>query len=452
MKALRSIKLSPLFAGFLGIMVMFTTANAQEYDDMYFNKSDRKTVKVEKATVAKTATNNYKELTESTENFSAKNVNPEYIARYKKPESTEETPPMKATYNEDDYYVEEYTDNIVADKGEIDYEALEKRDQMSTSIYSSNYSKGPRLSWVPSISFGLGMGYGMPYGFGYDPFMMPGFGAGYGFSPYMSYSISMSWGTGFSPWGSPYGFYDPWSPYGFYDPWRSPYGFYDPYRRFSPYASIGFGYGMGGFAPTFGFGGYYGNPYGVYTAYPGYENIKNVNYGPRTVSRSSSVRKSSPTPGSENVRMVSPNSRIRVPDKTVSRSSNNRVSRDYSKIENEYYSKARRSSSSRRISASDNSRSSYRRSSFGNSSRSTSSINHNKPSRTSTFSRSSSYGSSPRSYSKSSVSPSRSSSSFGRTSSFSSGSSGSRSSFSSGGSRSSSSGSRSSSSSRGGRY
>ena len=91
MKALKIIKFSTLTLSLLGILVIYSSVNAQEYDDMYFNKSDRKTVKVEK-TVTSSAlknTSDYKKITESTEAYSAKNINPEYIARYKSSESNE---------------------------------------------------------------------------------------------------------------------------------------------------------------------------------------------------------------------------------------------------------------------------------------------------------------------------------------------------------------------------
>ena len=81
MKALKSINLLSLTAGLLSIAVVFTSANAQEYDDMYFNKSDRKTVKAENVVTASalkknTTSTDYKKISESTETYSAKNVNP----------------------------------------------------------------------------------------------------------------------------------------------------------------------------------------------------------------------------------------------------------------------------------------------------------------------------------------------------------------------------------------
>lgn len=473
MKAFKSIKLLTLLISLLSITVIFSSVNAQEYDDMYFSKSDRKTVKVDKAAVLSNNDKNnssasYKEITKSTETYSAKNVNPEYIARYKSTESNEvneQTVQKNDSYNSKDYFVEGYDNyDYISDskKGEIDYAALNKRDQMSAK---SNYNRpfsSPSWRFSPYMS----MGYGYPsYGrYGYDPFMMGygsgltmgiGFGSGFGYSPSMSYSLGMSFGTGYNPWGGfggyP-GYYSPYGMSGFYDPWGSMYG-YNPYRRYgySPY--YGGGYGYGGYCPTF-VASSYSNNYGSESL-----NGRNIQYKPRTTRTSATSRVIKTN--TENLRVSSSDAKIRVPSRTITSSaSNGRISRDYSKVQNEYYSKSRRSSSSaQRISTSDNSRKSYGRSS-SSASRYASSINNNKPSRTSNYSSGSnrnsslsgySSGTSRRSSSSSYSTPSRSSSSFSRSSA---GSSGSRSSSYSSGSSSrssSSSGTRSSSSSRSGR-
>ena len=71
MKALKTIKFLSLSVTLLSIAVTFSSVKAQEYDDMYFSKSDRKSVKVEKATVlsgdTKSNSANYKEISKSTE-------------------------------------------------------------------------------------------------------------------------------------------------------------------------------------------------------------------------------------------------------------------------------------------------------------------------------------------------------------------------------------------------
>jgi hypothetical protein len=445
MKELKSIKLSTLFAGLLGILVSFSTVNAQEYDDLYFNKSDRKTVKSEsKATLAKDAKSlsgtDYNQATKSTEVYSAKNVNPEYVARYKSSESNEvrENTIPDSEYGSDDYFIEDYNtpdSTIGIHQNEIDYAALNKRDQMSYSNYDHNHSN-PYWRMNPYMS----MGYGSPY---YDPFMMgysPGFsmGMGYGFGtgfyPSMSYSMAMSWGTGYNPWSSWGGY--PYSPYGmrgYYDPWAYGYGY-------SPYMS-GYGYGLN----SYGYYGYSRPYYVVSTSNSEYYNDRNISYKPRSTSRSNSIQRAS-TASATNSRVSASDSKIRIPSRAVTSesTSNGRVSRDYSKSQNEYYNTNRRStSSSERIAASTSSRNTYARTS------SSSSSFTNRPSRTSNSSSGYNSPSNSRSYSSNSgsrssssySSPGRSSSSFGGGNSYSSGSSSGRSSSYSSAGRSSSSGS-----------
>ena len=317
MKELKSIKVYSMFAGLLSLAVVFSSANAQEYDDMYFNKSDRKTVKAENKTASKESKNlnnaDYNSLTESTEVYSAKNVNPEYIARYKATESNEvqEEVVRNGNYNSNDYFIEDYNvpdSAIGSHQNQIDYAALNKRDQMSYSNYNNNFSnsyygRSPYMGFSPYMS----MGYGMP--FGYDPFMMGngygpsmsmgiGYGFGSGFYPSMSYSIAMSWGTGYNPWGG-WGAY-PYSPYsmrGYYDPWGYPsYA----YRGYSPY--YGGAYGMGGYG--------YSRPYYSASSYNYYDNGSKIGYKPRTASRTATTSRISQR-NSENIRVSSADSKIR---------------------------------------------------------------------------------------------------------------------------------------------
>jgi hypothetical protein len=468
MKKMRNIKLSSILAGFMGVLVVFSTANAQEYDDMYFNKSDRKTIKSEKkalvsADLKNTGTTNYNQATKSTEAYSAKNVNPEYIARYKATESNEvqEGQSSSSNYNSSDYFIENYNapdSSIGIHQNQIDYAALNKRDQMSYSNYNNNTSN-PYWRMNPYMNMGFGRPWGYsPYMMGYDPFMMgydpfmmgygPGmtmgmnYGFGTGFFPSMSYSIGMSWGTGYNPWGGWGGY--PYSPYGmrgFNDPWAwgPSYGF-----GYSPFWGSSFGYG---------FNSFYGYPRPVYVINNN-EYYNNAAYQPRTVRNTSAPRIA--TSNSENLRVSSADSKIRIPNNrtATTNTADGRISRDYSKSQNEYYNTSRRTaSSSERIATSTSSRNSYTRTS--NSATGYSSpISNTKPDRLSNSSsginRSTSSYSNTNSRSSSSFSnPSRSSSSYDR-SSYSSGnssssySSGSRTSFSSG---SSSGGTRSSGSS-----
>ena len=452
---MKGFKLSKFFTLSLSLIYLsgvFSVVVAQEYDDMYFNKSDRKSVKVEKVVAVsdKGITSDYKKITESTEAYSAKNVNPEYIARYKSTEASEQTSASEESYGNKDYFVEDYDKQSYVgdnDKNDIDYEALALRDKMSYSNYNRSYSS-PSWRFSPYMSMGMGYGaFGYPrYGY-YDPFMMGGYydpfmmggygpgmtmgigmGYGYGFSPGMSYSIGMSWGSGF---GYP-GFY---SPYGMghyaYNPWNSMYGFNS------------FGYGS-----MYGCSPYMAGRYGLYSSTIVYAygsgselyNGRRIEYKPRTTRSGSNVttRRSN----TENLRTSASNDRIRIPNRDVATSaSNGRTRSELSRAQNEYYSRSRSSSSSaqRMTSARTSSnRSSYVRNS--GSATKASSMYSNKPSRTSSgFTSGSRSYTNRSSYSGNSSNSSNRSSSFsspGRSNSYSSGSSRS-SSFSSGGSRSS---------------
>ena len=472
MKEHKSIKFSSAILNLLSLLLIFSSVNAQEYDDMYFNKSDRKKIKTENKQVAaqeiKTSDEiNYSQATKSTELYSAKNVNPEYIARYKATQSNEVSEvKSEKDYSSGDYFIEDYdSENIEigTHANDIDYAALNKRDQMSYSNYNRNFSNRywSRPSWGFYPSMSMGYGFGNPYfydPFMYDPFMMGGFGygpmmsmgMGYGFGtgfyPSMSYSLSMSWGTGFNPWGG-WGAY-PYNPYrmgGFYDPWRWGSGF--ACATCSPY----FGAGYGGF---YGFS----RPYYVVNSFNNYDNGRNIQYKQRRTSRSATSNQITRRVN-EGQRVSSADSRIRVPNRSTSpATSNGRISRDYSKSQNEYYRSTRNSSASQRISTSRANRSSFTRSS-SSSRYNTSSISSNRPSRvnnsSSGFNRSSS-GSSYSNYNRSGGSSSYSTPSRSGSSSFNSSgySGGSRSSSFSSGSRSSSSsgssGTRSSGGSRSG--
>jgi len=171
MKALKSIKNLSLVFGLMSLAVIFSSVKAQEYDDMYFNKSDRKTVKVEKNIAVSdnnksSKSSDYKKITESTETYSSKNINPEYIARYKSTESNEindKAIQKNTSYSSDDYFVEGYDQNsYVGDtnRNGIDYTALALRDQMSYSNHNRSYSS-PSWRFSPYMSMGMGMGIAM---------------------------------------------------------------------------------------------------------------------------------------------------------------------------------------------------------------------------------------------------------------------------------------------------
>ena len=166
MKALKSINFFSLTLGVVCLSVIVTPTIAQEYDDMYFNKSDRKTVKVEK--VASTTTldknnnaSNYKKISESTETYSAKNVNPEYIARYKSTESNEVNEQLKnenKSYASDDYFVEDYDRSTYigdTNKNNIDPLFFNKKKFIlvnSGTFWLSETPEKPSMGWDASYN------------------------------------------------------------------------------------------------------------------------------------------------------------------------------------------------------------------------------------------------------------------------------------------------------------
>lgn len=408
MKTLNYLK-TVFSVSLLAGMMIYGSAFAQEYDDMYFNKTDRKTVKVKKSDLKaknEAIKENYKEIVSSTENVSSKNINPEYIARYKniEPENNAEEEAKSDDYNGDDYYVENYdAKEIKKGSGMVSSEEYLNSKKYDREYTSQTKTNSAMSGFHPSFSVGMGFGYS-PYGYGYP-------GMGYG----MSYSMSMSWGMGggfYDPW-----MYDPWMynpTMSFYDqymmsryyrPWRYPfyggypYGGYYPYGGFSPYgglsASFGYGMPMGmglslGFGVSYYGGGNYGTPY--YPYYPGaggeYSNVK---YQPRTSSRSTTSRIHIPRETAPRTSVANTRN-LRIPDRNTatqtSTGSNARIARDYSKTENEYYNNSRikNSSSSQRISSSSANRYNYRAPSTTRSGRtgsrgtsSYSTINNNRP-------------------------------------------------------------------------
>ncbi len=457
MKALNTVKM--MFMSILIVISAGQVVKAQEYDDLYFNNSDRQTVKIDKSVLksnqnAVVSNADYKEISATTENFSAKNVNPEYIAKYKGSEkdgSAAVENLENGTYSSDDYFVEDY------ESQKKNHETTAE-DYLNSKKYDRNYSSyaGTNAGFRPNMSFNTYMGFGSPFGYspyGYSPY---GFGMGYG--PAYGMSVGMSWGTGFyNPWNS---FYSPYSMY--YDPWFSPYnsGFYDPfyspyrYSAYNPYRYGSFGYygSYGGYYPA-GMGGIYvvsGGSSGSNSYYTT-ETGKRIEYRPRTATRSNSseyVRSTSGT--SDRIRRVENSENIRTVTRSTPSTSSGRVAKDYSGTQNEYYNRSRtsRTSTGRTTAPAATSINNRLQSSSNSSQRdySSSAINTNRPSRTAnynngnTYQRSSgSYGSSGRS-SSSYSSPSRSSySNSSGSSGYTSGSSGSRSSSYSGASRSSSS-------------
>ena len=185
-----------------------STAMRGESDDLYFMASDA-SVATEFAVQNNTPTTfrekrqaNPEQLAQ--ENFSAKNVNPEYIARYQRQDPEEEG----------SVYFDESGDPA-AERGEAD-----------VNVYNNYYGQG-------AGNQGFGMNPMMMGGFGMNPWMNPmmGFG-GFGMNPWMN---PMMMGMG--------GF-------GMMDPWMMGMGGFGMRSGFG--MSIGMGFGFNRFGMGFG--------------------------------------------------------------------------------------------------------------------------------------------------------------------------------------------------------
>ncbi len=364
MKARRKIKLLSLAI----IIFMIVSANVSfsqdEYDDMYFNPADRKEVKFnenlvktnaasgksESQIIAKSSANTdvinptyspaeYGDLEES---YSAKTVNPEYIERYKdNPKATTGTTEVA----EGDSYYDDYYDRAVM-PGETE-KGSEKVNYPYPSSYYGGYNAAMRNRmyrnpWYDPF-YGGGFAPGFSMGLGYSFGMMPGF------------SMSLGYGTGMGYGGySPYGFYDPYMAHmgRYYDPFYSPWG-YDPF--YSPYAynsmyrnSMMYGYGGPGFCSPFSSYGY-GSGYGAtYVAVP----VSSGSQSSGAVAESNTLRSPSyrtrASRGSDQVAGVAqdaPNTRRTIATRSTANervsSPNARVAdRDFSRSQNEYYSRS----------------------------------------------------------------------------------------------------------------
>ncbi len=250
----------------------------------------------------------------SQENFSSRNVNPDYIAKY-----------QSDTKNKEDgtVYFDEAGDTDAAP---------------DINVYNNYYSNagGGINSFNSPFSVGLGLGYGFG-GFGMGGFYNPFYGFGSGFN--------MNMGFG---WGSPF--------------MRMGLGFGNPMFGYPVFPMYGFGNPMFGFGnPMFGFGnsmlGFGNSFYG----YPGFRNpifiLPGGEYGDRRAvvgarpTRGASLSGAG-YGGSSNSAIVPNTARAQARNEALSNSSNNRrvvsssensriSSRDFSTSQNDYYSNSR---------------------------------------------------------------------------------------------------------------
>ena len=192
-------------------------------DNLYFMSAD-----VKKATENAVANNQpatFQNLANSTvvpqENFSSKNVNPDYLARYGQ---------LNTSSGQDVVYFEENQGSVTGATPNIDIYNSYTISNLNSGWGNTAFNYGFSPFGMGMSPYGMGMMGFSPFGMGmYDPFWSPGWRPGF--------NMGLSFGM-----GRP--FYNPFNPYmgygGFYDPffgsnaWGSPWGWNRPIYTTGP--------------------------------------------------------------------------------------------------------------------------------------------------------------------------------------------------------------------------
>jgi Ni/Co efflux regulator RcnB len=243
-----------------------TNAQSREYDDMYFNSSDRKKEKVAKQNQAnlnqKSSKKQEQRSVQGNDSFSARNMNPEYVSRNDAAQVADTE--GRNNYTEDDYFVEELNRNPTS--------SFQNNTAMANNFYGPGFHQPMMMSpWGyrnPYFNPMWGGGFYDPFwgpGF-YDPFWGPSMGSGF----HMNIGFSSGWGFNrWNRWGNPY--YSPWGMHSM--AWGG--GFYDPF-----------------WGPTWGMGGWYPTTRVVYVTNTSDLSGRTVTRGARET-RSSAIRNTS---------------------------------------------------------------------------------------------------------------------------------------------------------------
>lgn len=256
------------------------------------------------------------------QNFSSRNVNPEFISRYQTLE-----------------------DSSLSDDGVIYFdEGLSQQASTGNINAYDNYATSGNVngrgfnSSNINFNFGMGFGYGAmmsPWGF-YDPFWGPGWGMRpFGFRPGLSIGLGLGWGN---PW------YDPF--------WGPGFGWGNPY--------MGMGWGNSFWGPGFGWGRpiYAGRP--IYVLPGGEYGDRRIVSGARPT-RGASMTNGGNRSSQAGVMPSTARAQARGNAATANTSSARRLvssqnsrgaSRDFSDSQNDYYNSSRsRVATSRNISS-----------------------------------------------------------------------------------------------------
>ncbi len=302
-----------------------------EYDDMYFKKTDRQKVKF--ASDKREVKNDrvQAEPINPQEGLSARNVNPEYIARYNE-ENTQIDSDEDLEYFSEDYSNSDY------------YSAQNQGTQMNPYGYGM-HGMHTMAMMDPFMmhSWGWRSRHYNPYMWGYDPFMDP-----YGMGMMSHYGMMSPYGMMGGGWGMRPGF-------------RMSMGYgWNSWNR-GWYGGMGMGYGMG-----FGWGhpmGMWGHPMGMGMYNPwgwGGGNIIIVNQGGEQGGRQ--VTRGSRNTGSSMIRQHTDSpagSRALASSSGRSGQATTARTRDYTNAQNDYYNRSRTNVTNR--TSADRSREAYSR-------------------------------------------------------------------------------------------
>lgn len=197
-------------------------SSAQEYDDLYFFKSDRKKVKYDEGKSqnvnysSETSVSDYQpkntlENYNYSNSFSARQVNPEFIAQYQAENSEQGsgTAPSNDTFSSEDYFIEDYQEDVSR--------VANIAPNAQTVIVNNNFNNGGFNNNNRFFNSGFATPYydpffntfvdpftGLPiYGFN-DPFFIPrrrffrpGFSFGLGFNSGWAFNSGFSRGAAF---------------------------------------------------------------------------------------------------------------------------------------------------------------------------------------------------------------------------------------------------------------
>ncbi|MGB5931111.1 MAG: hypothetical protein WBH03_23215 [Cyclobacteriaceae bacterium] len=231
MKPFNIFKFSLLLASPLVLLGCAGDQYAQQSstDDLYFSRSDRKVTQPYQEDLSSSSSIGYSEdylrnretdLDYGDEEYTARDVNPEYIAKYKK-QGQENLNREGENPQEDVYFEEDYNEDRT-------YSNYTGGNAYSQPNYNYNRNNG---AWQNN-----------PYTFGPNRWNSPwnrGFNNGWSFgmhSGWSNWGNSFGWNIGYN-WGNPWGYNDP-----FMNPYNS-WGWNDPFMN--PYYASRFGYGWG---------------------------------------------------------------------------------------------------------------------------------------------------------------------------------------------------------------